>query len=163
MSNPLQVREFFSGAWSGTGELIPSWWLRWFCPRESIRFSSETVWLTDIIWVVRDRFEFSSGRVLERKMFCELTAQDRIHVTADDMPSGADIVLTQNGFAFTPYRALAAYRRSRFEFRCFDECRLDADGRVHDRIRMSWHSVPVGQIRLGPIDRSAAPFRPGPS
>lgn len=156
LTNPLQVREFFGGVWKGGGELIPSWWLRWLCPKEEIRFSSEAVWLTDTVWLVKDRFEFSSGRVLERKMFSELTAPDRIHVTADDMPWGADITLSEDGFAFTPYWALASYRGCRFQFRCSDECRLDADGRVHDRLRISWHGVPVGEVRLGPIDRLPA-------
>ena len=157
MSNPLHVREFFSGVWKGYGELVPNWWIRWFCPRENIQFSSEAVWLTDTIWVVNDRFEFSSGRVLERKMFSELIEPDRIHVTADDMPFGADICLTENGFTFTPYRLLAEYRGFTVQLRCLDECNVDGEGRVHDRLRMYWHGVCVGELRLGPINRNAAP------
>jgi hypothetical protein len=154
MSSPLQVREFFSGVWTGNGELIPSWWLRWCCPNERVRHSSEAVWLTSTVWIVKDHFEFSSGRLVEGKMFCELIAPDRIHITADHMPLGADINLTETGFSFTPYRVLASYRGFTFQFRCFDECTVDVDGRVHDRIRIYWHSIPVGEMRLGPINRS---------
>lgn len=152
MSNPLHVREFFNGLWSSSGELIPIWWIRWLCPREQIRSSSEPVWLTETIWLVKDRFEFSSGRVLDGRMFCELIAPDRIHVTADHMPGGADIKLTETGFTFTPYRVVTRYRRLVVQLRCFDECTLDADGRVHDRIRIYWHGIPVAEMRLGPTD-----------
>jgi hypothetical protein len=41
---------------------------------------------------------------VEGTMFSELRAPDRIHVTADHMPQGADIQLTGSGFRFTPYR-----------------------------------------------------------
>jgi hypothetical protein len=155
MTNPLQVREFFSGVWSGSGELVPSWWVRWFCRTERVGFSSEAVWLSETIWLVKDRFEFSSGRILESRMFSELTARDRIHVTADQMPLGADIHLTETGFRFTPYWVLARHRGITLRLRCFDECTLDKDGCVHDRIRMYWHGVPVGELRVGPIHRTS--------
>jgi len=64
-------------------------------PAENIRHRSETVWFSETIWIVKDRFELSSGRVVERKMFAELVAPDRIHVTGDDMPLGADIILRE--------------------------------------------------------------------
>ena len=154
MSNPLQVREFFSGVWRGSGVLRPSWWLRWLCPVEQVKQSSEAVWLTDTVWLVRDRFEFSSGRVLEGRMFSELVAPDRIHVTADHMPMGADIHLSESGFRFTPYRVLAQYRGMMLQLRCLDECRLDADGCIHDCIRLFWHGLAVAEMRMGPIRRT---------
>ena len=86
MVTPLQPREFFRASWIGDGEFIPHPFLRWLLRREALRLSSQPQWLSDTIWLVKDRFEFSSGRVLERQMFCELVAPDRIHCTADDMP-----------------------------------------------------------------------------
>jgi hypothetical protein len=141
--------------WSGSGELLPRWWIRWFCPRERVAFSSRAVWLSPTIWLVHDRFEFSSGRVVEGTMFSELRAPDRIHVTADHMPQGADIHLTESGFRFTPYRVAVAYRGIVFQLRLLDECRVDRDGFVHDRIRRYWRHLPVGELRIGPICRDS--------
>ncbi len=155
MVTPLQPREFFRGVWSGQGELVPHPLLRWFARRESIRFSSEAIWLSETVWMVKDHFEFSSGRVLGRKMFAELTAPDRIHLTADDMPLGADILLYEKGFRFTPYFILVSYLGRVFRLRCLDECAMDANGFIHDTIRMYFWTFPVATMRLGPIDRNA--------
>jgi hypothetical protein len=114
-------------------------------------------WLSDTIWVVEDRFEFASGRILQRKMFAELVAPDRIHVTADDMPLGADILLSATAFRFTPYYALGAQRDGGrvHQLRCWDECTIDAEGFIHDTIRMYYWGLPVATMRIGPIDRGA--------
>ena len=155
MATPLQPKEFFRGVWTGEGELIPHPLLRWFVPREHIRFSSEAIWLSETIWIVKDRFELSSRRVMERKMFAELIAPDRIHVTADDTPLGADVVLHEKGFRFTPYYILVRHRGRAYRLRCLDECSIDANGFVHDTIRMYFWGFPVATIRLGPINRNA--------
>ena len=158
MATPLQPREFFRGVWRGDGELIPHPLLGVFLPRQPFRFSSEVTWLSDTIWIVEDRFEFSSGRVLRRRMFAELVAPDRIHVTADDMPLGADILLHERGFRFTPYYALGAHRESGrvYRLRCFDECRLDDKGYLHDKIEMRYWGFPVATMRIGPINLNGA-------
>jgi len=157
MPTPLQPKEFFRGIWTGEGELAPHPWLRWFVPKARIRFSSEAVWLSETIWLVKDRLEFSSGQVIERKMFSELVAPDRIHVTADDMPLGADILLHKRGFHFTPYYALARHRGRTYRLRCTDECWIDESGFVHDTIKMYFWRFPVATMRLGPIDRRDRP------
>ena len=170
MATPLQPREFFRGVWRGEGELIPHPLLRLIIPRERFRMTSAATWLSDTIWFVEDRFEFASGRVLRRKMFAELVAADRIHVTADDMPLGADILLHEEGFQFTPYYALGSQRDGGriYQLRCTDECRLDAEGFLHDSIQMYYLGFPVAAMRIGPIDLHAgrdgssppAPTRP---
>jgi hypothetical protein len=81
MITPLQPREFFRGGWRGEGEMVPHPLLRPFVGRERLRLFSEALWLSDTIWVVKDRMEFGSGFVYERKMFAELVAPDRIHDT----------------------------------------------------------------------------------
>jgi hypothetical protein len=150
---PLQPKEFFRGIWRGPGELIPAWWLRWFAPCERINFSSEAIWLSETVWLVKDRMEFSSGRILERRMFSEIVAPDRLHVTADDMPGGADILLHEHGFRFTPYWVIATHRGVTVRLRGFDECTLDEDGFVHDTVRMYFCGLPVVVMKLGPIRR----------
>jgi hypothetical protein len=151
MVTPLQPREFFRGVWSGDGELVPRAWVRPFVRRQGVRLTSRADWLSDSVWVVRDRFEFTTGMVQERSMFCVLVAQDRVHVTADDMPLGTDIDLRDDGFFFRPYHALAPFAGRHVRLRCFDECRLGGDGFVYDTIEMTFLGIPVATLRLGPI------------
>lgn len=54
-------------------------------------------------------------------MFCELVQPDLIHVTADDMPGGADIQLHDRGFRFTPYLVAVNYRGLTVCPKCCDE------------------------------------------
>ncbi len=154
MVTPLQPKEFFRGVWTGEGELIPHPLFRWFLPREHIRHSSEAIWLSETIWLVKDRFDFSSGKVVERKMFCELIAPDRIHVSADDMPLGADIELYEKGFRFTPYYALVNHKGRLYRLRFLDECWIDENGFLHDTIKMYFWGQPVATMHLGPINRN---------
>jgi len=86
-------------------------------------------------------------------MFAELVTPDRVHVTADDMPFGADILLFEDSFQFTPYLVLATYRGRIYRVRRRDECRIDRDGHVWDEIDMYVCGLPVARIELGPIDR----------
>ena len=158
MVTPLQPREFFRGLWTGDGELVPHPLLRWLVPRQPFHFTSETAWLSETTWVVRDRMEFASGRLIERRMFAELVAPDRIHVTADDMPLGADILLHAGGFRFTPYYILGACRDGGrlYRLRCLDECRLDDEGFIHDTITMYYWGMRVATMRIGPINRHSS-------
>jgi hypothetical protein len=157
MVSPLKPREFFRGIWRRPGELVAHPLLRLFLPRQPFHFSCQVTWLSDTIWTVDDRFEFASGRVLKRRMFAELVAPDRIHVTADDMPLGADILLHERGFRSTPYYALGAQREGGrvYRLRCYDECTLDDRGFLHDTIGMYYRGFPVATMRIGPIDLDA--------
>ena len=153
MVTPLEPKAFFRGTWTGTGELLTHPLVRWFAPRERLTMTSEAVWLSETVWLVNDRFEFSSGRVITRKMFAELVAPDRIHVTADDMPLGADILLSETGFRFTPYDVLVRHRGFTIRLHCVDENVIGPDGSIQDRVRMFFWGVPVAVMRIGPIDR----------
>ena len=145
---PLEPRKFFSGTWRGEGELIPSPLIAWLVPKEQIRLRSRAVWLTDTVWKVEETFEFSSGKVMARKMFAEVIAPDRLHVTADDMPLGADIILHEKGFRFTPYYVLGDYGGRKWRMRCVDENQLDENGVIHDRIEMFFFGVRVATMKL---------------
>ena len=152
---PLQPKEFFTGIWRGEGELSPHPLLRWMIPKEQIHFSSQPVWLSDTVWVVKEHFEFSSGNVLARTMFVEIVGLDRLHVTADDMPLGADIILHEKGFRFTPYYIWSPYRGRRWRLRCKDENLIDESGTIHDTIRMFMFGFPVATIRLAVVRTSS--------
>jgi hypothetical protein len=152
---PLQPKEFFTGKWKGEGELSPHPLLRWLMPKEQIRFLSQAIWLSDTIWMVKERFEFSSRNVISRTMFVEIVGPDRLHVTADDIPLGADIILHEKGFRFTPYYIWSHYRGKRWRLRCIDENLIDEGGIIHDTIRMFYFGFPVATMRLT-VDRVTA-------
>ncbi len=145
---PLEPRKFFSGIWRGEGELIPSRLNAWLVPKEQIRFQSCPVWLSDTIWKVDESFEFSSGKVIERKMFAEIVASDKVHITADDMPLGADIILSDKGFSFTPYYILGDFCGRKWQLRCADDNQVDEYGVIHDKIEMFFFGVRVAEMRL---------------
>ena len=107
---PLQPKKFFTGTWKGEGELSPHPLLRWLIPKERVCFSGRSVWLSETTWVVKESFKFSSGNAIARTMFVEIAGPVRLHVTADDMPLGADIILHEKGFRFTPYYIRSLYK-----------------------------------------------------
>ena len=148
MVTPLQPRKFFTGVWRGEGELSPHPFLRWVLPKEHLCFSGEPIWLSDTVWMVKERLEFSSGNVIARTMFVEMVAPDRLHVTADDMPLGADIILHEKGFHFTPYSIYSHYRGRRWWLRCLDENVIDESGTIHDTIKMFFFGLHVATMRL---------------
>ena len=145
---PLEPRKFFSGIWRGAGELIPSRLNSRFIPREQIRFQSRPIWLSETIWKIEESFEFSSGKIIERNMFAELVASDRAHITADDMPQGADIILDEKGFSFTPYYILGDFGGRKWQIRCLDDNRIDENGVIHDKIKMFYFGLRVAEMNL---------------
>jgi hypothetical protein len=148
MITPLQPKEFFTGIWKGEGELTPHPLLRWVMPKEHIHLLSQPTWLSETIWVVKERFEFSSKQVITRTMFVEIVGPKRLHVTADDMPLGAAIILHENGFRFTPYYNWSYYRGRRWRLRCIDENLINENGTIHDTIKMFLLGFPVATMRL---------------
>ena len=121
---------------------------RWYYPKQDVRYFCEAQWLTDRLWIVTERGEFSSGAVIKRKMFCELVAPDRIHVTADDMPLGADVLLHEKGFRFTPYYAWSGLGRRKWIAQCIDDNVLDEEGRIHGTIHMYRFKIRIATLRL---------------
>lgn len=51
-------------------------------------------------------------------------------------PVGADIILHEKGFKFTPYDALGYYKGIRWKLKCYDENVMDENGVIHDTIKM---------------------------
>jgi hypothetical protein len=81
-------------------------------------------------------------------MFMEQVAPGRVHATADDMPLGAEIELSAEGFRFRRFRSWLAYRGVRFRLGCTSETRLAPDGVMHAAIRLDFWRIPVATLRL---------------
>ena len=148
MVTPLQYRHFFAGTWRGEGELIPHPLLRWIARKESITFESKTTWLSDTVWMLNETFVFSFTGAISRTMFVQLVAPDQLHVTADDMPQGSDIKLSENGFRFTPYHIRARHLGMSLTLRCFDDNVIHSDGTIRDTIKMYFCGLHVVTITL---------------
>jgi hypothetical protein len=113
-----------------------------------VRISGSGEWLSDSIWRVREKFEMGSGWSFERRMFMELVARDRVRATADDMPLGADVVLTEDGFRFERFRSWLRFRGVRFRLGGSSEAALGADGLLRGEVRLDWLRVPVLRMQL---------------
>jgi hypothetical protein len=148
MVTPLQYKEFFAGIWRGEGELVPYPLLRWVVRKETITFESRTIWLSDTVWMLKESFVFSSTGTISRTMFVQLLAPDRLHVTADDMPLGSDITLSQNGFRFSTYYIRLRHRGMPITLQCLDDNVIQPDGTIRDTIKMYFFGLRVATMNL---------------
>ncbi len=144
----IDPRRVFSGTWRGEGELVPHGFARLVLRREAVRITGTGEWLSDSVWRVRETFEMASGWGFERRMFMEQVAPDRVRATADDMPLGADVVLTEDGFRFERFRSWLLYRGVRFRLGCWSEARIDAGGAMVGVVRLDLLRVPVASMRI---------------
>lgn len=147
-ASPLSPRTFFTGSWEGDGELMPRGPARLLMRAESVRMRGRGEWLSERIWLVRERFEMASGWHFERRMFLEQIAADRLHVTADDMPLGAQVALRPDGFRFEPFRTWLPFRGARFRMRCSSDAHVEPDGAIAGRLALRWLGLPVAELRL---------------
>lgn len=145
---PIDPRRVFGGTWRGIGELIPHGPARLVLRREAVLLTGSGEWLTPTLWRVHERFEMASDWSFERRMFMELVAPDRVRATADDIPLGADVLLTSDGFRFLRFRSWLVYRGVRFRLGCESEARLDASGALTGEVRLDWLRIPAATLTL---------------
>ena len=158
---PLRPRDFFGSAWSGDGVALgfPAFLWRPFAPRFKLR--RKTSWLSEDLALVRDRAVLPNGHVEERLRYARMVDASHIHVSADDMPDGAEVTIDEQGYRIAPYRVLAPIGPARFMLKARDEARVDANGTLFYVVRLSWHGLPVARLemRARPVDTSPAPRR----
>src|SRR5215472_11957504 len=112
---PLQPREFFDGAWKGEGELRYRGILGLIRRPNRFRYANYGRWLSNTRKEFEDCFDFDSGLVLRSSFTAEIADERRLHVACDDMPGGADILLSESGYTYTPHTILT--RRGPFRIR----------------------------------------------
>ena len=155
----LRPRDFFGSAWAGEGIAlgVPAFLWRPFAPRFTV--SRETTWHSDEVALVRDRATLSNGRVEERLRYARFTDPSHIHVTAGDMPDGADVTVDEDGYRIAPYRVLAPIGPARFMLESRDQATIEPDGTLHYVARLRWHGLPVARLdmRARAVDTAAPP------
>ena len=144
----VDPRRLFSGTWRGEGELIPHGLARLALRRERVSILGTGEWLSDSRWIVSERFEMASGWAFERRMTMELVAPRHVRAHADDMPLGADVVLTEDGFRFERFRSRLPYRGARFRLGCTSAARLDASGVLNGEVKLDILRIPLVTLTL---------------
>ena len=145
---PLQPRDFFDGVWTGEGELHYVGILGRIRPLQRFRYTVTGRWVSETRKEFEDRFEFESGLVLQPRFTAEIVDAVRLQISSDDMPGGADIILSESSYVYTPYVTLVRIGPLKFRVRCRDENVIDEQGVIHDRIEMSWLGVPLATMTM---------------
>lgn len=101
---PLRPRDFMAGEWRGDGELImrPFFLGRLFAQHFEAR--RRTTSISDTLWRIDDEAEFGGGRTQRRQTFAEWVSEDRLRLTANDLPDGAEMWLEDGGYRTAPVR-----------------------------------------------------------
>jgi hypothetical protein len=144
---PLEPRLFFSGTWRGQGEVRFRGPLRLRRP-ERFTYHSSGRWISDVRREFEDRFRYESGLEVAYRLTCEVVGERRLRITSDAMPGGADILLSERGYTFTPYVLRVSVGRATVRLRCHDVNVIDEGGVIHDRIEMSWLGLPLAILTM---------------
>lgn len=89
------------------------------------------------------------------QLVAEIVGQRRIHVTSPAMPGGADILLSEDGFDFTPYNIQYKLWGIPLRLHCLDTNRLSPSGMITDTIKMVWLWLHVATMQIWiTVDRS---------
>src|SRR4051794_38818536 len=126
----LRPRDFFSAEWSGEGSLVV-WpfflWRRLARPFEAHRRST---FISDRMVRFDDEARFTASRVQRRRTYCEFVSEDRIEVTAGDLPEGATVHVEDEGYRVTPFRMDFPIGPISVPIRVHDVSHVEADGTV---------------------------------
>ena len=152
--SPLDARRFFAGRWSGEGTLVTHGPARLLLGRQSVKLEGTGEWLSDRVWRVHERFTLVSGLEFERRMRMEEVAAGRVHASGDDLPLGAEIELSEDGFRFRRFPWLGRYLGLRLRLGCASRARVGSDGVLHAAIQLDLLHLPVATLLLAiRIDR----------
>jgi uncharacterized protein DUF998 len=156
----LRPRDFFGSTWRGEGQvqLRPFALTRRFAP--SFAIARTTTWPAEDVGIVCDRAIFSDGHVEERRRIAHIIDPAHIHVSADDMPGGAEIVVDEAGYRIAPYRVLVPVGPVHLRVRCRDESHIEPDGTLVQVTRARWLGLPVARLiaRVRAVDTAPAAY-----
>lgn len=125
---PLRPRDFFAGSWSGTGELVVRPFLFWRRFPQRMEARRTASWVSDRVWRFDDEATFARGRSQRRLMYCEFVTDERVHVTAGDLPEGAEALIEEKGYRVVPFRMDFPIGPLNVPIRVHDVSRVEPDG-----------------------------------
>lgn len=143
---PMRAREFFHGSWDAEGDLVMKPELVWRHFAQPVRIRRRSTPLTDELWRIEDVIEMGGSTLMVRRYFCELVGSDRVRVTGDDLPEGAELRLEEGGYRIAPYKVAVPVGPVTFMLRCRDSAEPLPGGGVMGTIEMSWLRMPVARL-----------------
>jgi hypothetical protein len=156
----LRPRDFFAAEWSGEGSLV-AWpfflWRRLARPFEARRSST---WLSERLWRIDDEAGYAPDRVQRRRMYCEFVDENRIEITAGDLPEGASVHIEEDGYRMTPFRMDFPIGPLAIPIRVHDVSRVDPDGTLLNTFeaRSLVFGLPLARVtfRVRPVVRASS-------
>jgi hypothetical protein len=124
----LRPRDFFAAEWAGEGSLVVR---PFFLGRRFARpFAAHrnSAWISERLWRIDDEARYAPDRVQRRRMYCEFMAEDRIEITAGDLPEGASVHIEEGGYRMTPFRMDFPIGPLAIPLRVHDVSRVEPDG-----------------------------------
>jgi hypothetical protein len=145
---PLRPRDFLAQTWTGEGELVlrPLLVGRVFAQRFEAR--REANWISDRVWRFDDIARFGDGHVEQRATYCEFVGEDRVRLTASDLPDGAEVRLEENGFRIHDFRVAYPIGPVPLLVRCRDRSTVAPDGTFTNVIDVRALGVPIPLARV---------------
>jgi hypothetical protein len=161
---PLRPRDFFAAQWTGEGQIVlrPFFLGRLFSQRVTARRKS--VWLSESLFRFEDEAGFGDGRSQRRMTYCEFVADDRVRLTAGDMPDGAHVLLEDEGYRVVPFRLAFPLGPLPVLLRLHDISHVEDDGTLVNEfdVRTVGVPIPVARVafRVRPVDASEPAGQP---
>jgi hypothetical protein len=146
--SPTQPRDFFSGTWTGRGELRFVGLAGWLVRPDTFRYRTQVRWISPVRSEYTDVLEFESGRRLETPFVSEIIGERMLHVASPDMPGGANVQLSDDGYTYTPYVIFARVGPLKLRLRCTDSNVIDRQGLIHDRVEMRWLGLHIANLTM---------------
>ncbi|HEX8075786.1 MAG TPA: DUF998 domain-containing protein [Thermoleophilaceae bacterium] len=125
---PLRPRDFFAQSWRGEGELLLWPYSLWRRAGNRFEARREATWISDRVWRVDDVSRFADGREQRRLTFAELVDDDRVRLTAGDLPDGAELVIEDGGYRMVPFRMDFPVGPLKVPMRVHDISHVEGDG-----------------------------------
>jgi hypothetical protein len=132
----------------GEGELRFVGLAGWLRRPERFRYRTRARWITRARCESTDVFEFESGRRLDIPLVSEIVDERTLYVASPDMPGGAHMQLSENGYTYSPYVTLVPLGPFRLRLHCTDVNLVDREGLVHDRVEMRWLGLRVAVLTM---------------
>jgi hypothetical protein len=124
----LRPRDFFAAEWSGEGSLVVRPFFLWRHLSRPFEAHRHSTFVSDRLVRFDDEARFTASRVQRRRMYCEFVSEDRIEVTAGDLPGGAVVDVNEDGYRVTPFRMDFPIGPVSIPIRVHDVSRVEPDG-----------------------------------
>jgi hypothetical protein len=100
----IRPRDFFAHEWSGEGKLVVWPFFLWRRLAEPFDAHRSATWISDNVWRFDDEARYGHGIVRRRRMYCEFVSDERVLITAGDLPEGAEVLIEEDGYRMKPFR-----------------------------------------------------------